>query len=228
MTDSFETPNRTRNNIPKVVCTDQKLFNFPRIWPEVSRYYHRLVDRDGNFHQSKGKLRIKKLIEKTEWNALYSLDWFHSLIDAPTSRSVLLILMCYMTLLFIFALLYYLLAVNYEDCNLGVKNFLEAFMFSLQTMATIGFGANEGDIFFGDCYYFAIILAVQICTKIISDAVIIGVIYSRISRPNKRATTILFSNNAVIRRIRDKYYFMFQLCELRKHQLTEAHVSSRI
>ncbi|KAF1322507.1 Inward rectifier k channel protein, partial [Globisporangium splendens] len=34
----------------------------------------------------------------------------------------------------------------------------------------------------------------------------------------------MFTNSAVIRRIRGSYYLMFQVCERRKHQLVEAHV----
>lgn len=34
----------------------------------------------------------------------------------------------------------------------------------------------------------------------------------------------MFTNSAVIRKIRGDYYFMLQVCERRKHQLVEAHV----
>jgi hypothetical protein len=44
------------------------------------------------------------------------------------------------------------------------------------------------------------------------------------SRPGARAKTVLFTDCAVIRRIRGKLYFMFQLCELRKTQLREVQV----
>lgn len=46
----------------------------------------------------------------------------------------------------------------------------------------------------------------------------------RLSRGISRASTIVFSKNAVIRRVRGKPYFMFQVCELRKHQLVETNV----
>ena len=68
------------------------------------------------------------------------------------------------------------------------------------------------------------VLTLQMLVRLCSDAVTVGVIYSRLARPTTRASTILFSSCAVIRRIRGKLYFMFQLCELRKHQLLEAHV----
>lgn len=56
------------------------------------------------------------------------------------------------------------------------------------------------------------------------DVFNVGVIYCRVSRPNKRASTIVFSNTAIIKRIRGKLYLQFRVCELRKHQLVEAHI----
>lgn len=226
--DTNEFDNESDDGIASVeVATDRKLFGafFPEL-PHVT--HHRILDRNGDFHQSKGKLFIRKMMKKTLWNNLYSYDWFHSLIDAPTSRVLCLLLIYYVSVISAFAIMYYFISVHYEDCGLGILNFLEAYTFSLQTMATIGFGVSGGDIFFGDCYLVVGVLSVHVIVKTLSEAVIIGVIYSRFSRPMKRATTILFSDCAVIRRIRDRVYFMFQLCELRKHQLTEAHVSAHL
>eukprot|EP01035_Chromulina_nebulosa_P018187 gene18187-23846_t len=89
-------------------------------------------------------------------------------------------------------------------------------------MATIGYGTK--DVFFGDCYMPTIVLTLQVCSKLAADGTAIGIIYSRLSRPSSRASTVLFTNNSVIRRIRGKLYLMFQICELRKHQLLEAHI----
>lgn len=56
------------------------------------------------------------------------------------------------------------------------------------------------------------------------EAISIGIIFQRFSRAQARANTIVLSTNAVVRRIRGELYFMFQVCEMRKHQLVEAHV----
>jgi hypothetical protein len=68
------------------------------------------------------------------------------------------------------------------------------------------------------------VISIQVCTSIVFNAISIGVIFQRLSRVQKRARTIVFSDRAVIRRIRGRLFFMFQLSELRKHQLVEAHV----
>lgn len=104
----------------------------------------------------------------------------------------------------------------YSQCSSN-RTCLEVYMYDF-------FGDGTRDIFFGDCWILVIVLTSQICVKIITDAIIIGVIYCRISRPNKRAATIVFSCNAIIKRIQNRLYFTFRVCELRKHQLVEAHI----
>ena len=76
----------------------------------------------------------------------------------------------------------------------------------------------------GNCWLVACVLTTQICVKLLLDGFVAGVAFTRLSRPNKRANSIIFSNSAVIRRINGKLYFMFQLSELRKHQLFQAQV----
>lgn len=200
----------------------------PVSWKPFAWLYHnkppqqrRLVDRSANFHQSNGKFFIRKRIKIVDRRTLYAGDWFHSLVNSPTPRLILILLMIYMLITFLFAIPYFLISKCY-GCNMGISNFREAFVFSLETIATIGFGTE--DIFFGDCILPILVLAAQVCVKLVADALTIGILYSRVARPNTRASTILFANKAVIRKIRGKRYLMFQICELRKHQLVEAHV----
>ena len=185
------------------------------------RPQRRLIDRNANFHQSNGQFFIRKRIKTIDRRALYTEDWFHSLVNLPTTRLILILLLIYMSLAFFFAIPYFIIAKLFS-CNLGLNNFQEAFVFSLETMATIGFGTQ--DIFFDDCIAPVAVLAVQICSIVITNALVIGILYCRVARPTTRANTILFANHAVIRRIRGRLFLMFQICELRKHQLVEAHV----
>jgi potassium inwardly-rectifying channel subfamily J len=188
-----------------------------------NRNHHgfRMVDRDGDFHQSRGKISVRKRMNKRKWRSLYSGDMFHSLVNAPTMRTVGILLFVYFLIIVIFAVFYYLISRVY-DCNMGIESFEEAFLFSLESMATVGYGTQ--DIFFDDCILPMVVLTAQMMVRIVCDAGVIGVIYARLARPTTRASTILFSNFAIIRRVRGKLYLMFQLCELRKHHLVEAHV----
>ena len=56
------------------------------------------------------------------------------------------------------------------------------------------------------------------------DALAIGILFQRFAKGQARANTIVLSTKACVRRLRGNYYFMIQLCEMRKHQLVEAHV----
>ncbi|RYG94820.1 hypothetical protein EON65_56895 [archaeon] len=182
---------------------------------------HRLVNRNGPLYQSSGRIYVKKRIQKADWWALYGNDWFHSLVDAPTLRIVALLFTVYVATVAFFATLYYAIRLNYV-CELDFETWLGAFDFSLETMATIGYTTK--DLSFANCAIVTVVLTLQCCIRLIVDGSTIGIIYCRLARPHSRASTIIFSKNAVIRRIRGKLYFMFQLCELRKHQLVEAHV----
>lgn len=102
---------------------------------------NRILARDAAFNQSKGRMNIKKLIKHADWAQLYADDLFHSMIDAPTSRTLLLLFVSYLSIVFFYAVLYLFVGEVY-DCNLEIYNFVEAFFFSLETMATIGYG-NE-------------------------------------------------------------------------------------
>lgn len=189
--------------------------------PEVKRRKMRIVDRNPETGQSSGNIYVRKRIKKKEWWTLYGSDWFHSLINTPTYRIILILLGAYLLLIFIFAWIFYHLSCLYQ-CQLGFHSFQDAFVFTLETIATIGYGTQ--DIFFDGCQSVVITLTILMCIKLLVEGITIGIIYARLSRPHSRATTLIFTDKAIMRRIRGKLYFMFQLCELRKHQLVEAHI----
>ena len=89
-------------------------------------------------------------------------------------------------------------------------------------MTTIGYGVS--DYYFGGCYTPLLIVLWQVCTAIVFDAVAVGLIFHRISRGAKRSRSILFSDKAIIRRIRGRPYLMFRLGERRKYNLIDASV----
>ncbi|GMF65517.1 unnamed protein product [Phytophthora lilii] len=111
-----------------------------------------------------------------------------------------------------------------DQCKLAIYSFFDGFSFSVSVLFTIGFGTNGGDVFFGDCVWVQTIITLESLAGILLDALAIGIIFQRFSRAQARANTIVMSTHACVRRIRGNLYFMFQVCEMRKHQLVEAHV----
>jgi hypothetical protein len=100
------------------------------------------VDRDGVFKQSNGGFAVKKKIGVEIWRTFYLSDIFHSLADAPTSRIVVFVIALYVSAVSIFAEAYYIVSCL-EDCNLDLHTYHDAFLFALQTMATIGYGTKD-------------------------------------------------------------------------------------
>ena len=94
---------------------------------------------------------------------------------------------------------------------------------AVETMATIGYSAPES-IFFNDCLPMLLLITAQTVSGLFLDAALLGVIFNRIARGSPRANTVIFSDRAVVRRIRGRCYLMFQVCEMRKHALSESPV----
>lgn len=207
----------------------------------------RMLDRCAGFSQSHGEWNIKRIVPD-KFALYFWRDMYHSILNSPTWRLFSLLYLLYMLLVLGFAVVYlavskFSLYVPVEEgsgssdassntdtlteheessCGMDISNLSEALYFSLSTMTTIGYGVS--DYYFGDCWTPFIVVLFQVLCAITYNAVAIGIIFQRLSRGQNRAQTVVFSDKAVIRRIKGKLYFMFQLCEQRKHQLAEAHV----
>jgi hypothetical protein len=84
------------------------------------------------------------------------------------------------------------------DCSL----LSSALYFSLSTMATIGYGTS--DYYFGDCWTPFILVLIQVFSAIVFSSLAVGLLFQRMSRGQKRGRTIVFSDVAVIRKVRGR------------------------
>ncbi|TMW57588.1 hypothetical protein Poli38472_003513 [Pythium oligandrum] len=188
---------------------------------DVAIQTKRIMDRDPVFQRSRGRWNIRREKVDNYWK-LYLQDPFHTFINMRLSKVMSGLIGVYLIVLIIFGALY--TTVPREMCKTAIFTYFDGFSFSVSVMFTIGFGTNGGDVFFGDCVWMQVIITVQSLIAIILDALSIGVLFGRFARAQARANTIVLSSTAVVRRIRGELYFMFQACEMRKHQLVEAHV----
>lgn len=107
-------------------------------------------------------------------------------------------------------------------CGMDINNHMEALYFSLSTMATIGYGTS--DYYFGECWTPFILVLLQVFSAIVFSSLAIGLLFQRMSRGQKRGRTIVFSDVAVIRKVRGRLYWMFRVAELRKRHIIGAKV----
>jgi len=164
-------------------------------------------------------------------------NWFYTLAYQRTIVLMLILFSTYTAVVFFYAAIYLFVSQigqkqnNSDDsssttgacfCDMDIHDHMEALYFSLSTMTTIGYGVS--DYYFGGCWTPLLLIITQICTAITFDAVAIGLLFQRISRGQKRGKTVLFSDKAVVRRVRGRWYLQFRIAELRRHQLLEATV----
>ena len=198
-----------------------------------SRPSRRLVRRDSPFHQSSGKIYMRRGMHRGLFAGLLRKDWYHVLLTVK-SRWLLLGILTFFTLVVVaFAVLFMIADGPISGCSVGRSGeratFYNAFFFSLETFTTIGYGVPYDDrrVFFNSCPAMLVIIYFEATTFMLVNAMIVGLFIGKLSRASSRANQIIFSDKASICCVRNRFYFMFQACEasfFSYRPVVEAHV----
>lgn len=111
-----------------------------------------------------------------------------------------------------------------EPCFLQVNSFMAAFLFSLETQTSIGYGFRSVT---EECPLAVAAVVLQCIVGCIIDAFIIGAVMAKIAKPKKRNETLVFSETAVVALRDGKLCMMWRVGNLRKSHLVEAHVRAQ-
>jgi inward rectifier potassium channel len=141
-----------------------------------------------------------------EWRDLH--QWLLSLRWPSFAAFVAAI---YITLNLVFALFYLLDTASIAGMRPG--SFTDAFFFSVQTLATVGYGHLYPQTLYGH-----IVTTVEIMSGMFLLAVMTGLIFVRFSRP---AARIVFSNSIVIAPFNGKPTLMLRVGNLRQQSMVE-------
>ncbi|OAO15878.1 Inward rectifier potassium channel irk-1 [Blastocystis sp. ATCC 50177/Nand II] len=164
------------------------------------------------------RFNIKRIGENSSY--IYLEDWFHTLSSQSTGKVVIFILLFYLVSVLFWATLFYI----FRDYGfVDISTYVAAMIISLETITTVGYSVT--DINFGDHPIAFFLLYGEMMQSILMNSFCIGIVYTRLSRAITRSRSIICSDKAVIRRIDGKWCFVFQICEMRKHQLIESHVT---
>jgi inward rectifier potassium channel len=117
-------------------------------------------------------------------------DAYHYLVDASWPRLLLILVALYLTANAIFACAYLLQPHSIAHARAG--SFADAFFFSVQTMATIGYGTLVPHTTYAN-----VLVVLETSVGVLGLAMITGLIFAKFSRPTAR---VLFSQRAVITR----------------------------
>jgi len=142
------------------------------------------------------------------------LDAYHLLLTMPWRWFFGIQAAAYVLFNAVFALLY--LAAPGSIANARPGSFTDAFFFSVQTMATIGFGVMAPATFYAN-----VMVTVEALLGMASVAVAAGLIFARFSQPTAR---VLFSRVATVTPFNGVPTLMFRCANERRNQIFEAQV----
>jgi inward rectifier potassium channel len=157
-----------------------------------------------------GQVEFVKLNTQREWRDLYQwllgLSWpkFAGVAVGTCLGINLLFAACY--------------ALGGE-CVAGMKpgSFLQAFFFSVQTLATVGYGHMYPQTLYGD-----VVSTIEIVTGLFWLALMTGLIFVRFSRPTAR---IVFSNCLVVAPFNGRTTLMARVANLRHYNMVDVQFS---
>ncbi|XP_019621331.1 PREDICTED: inward rectifier potassium channel 2-like [Branchiostoma belcheri] len=165
----------------------------------------------------------------------YLDDIFTTVVDLGW-REILLIFTCMFVLnWFVFGFLYWITAFAHGDVTFGstatndggdlcftyVNSFTTAFLFSVETQVTIGYGSRAvGD----SCPAGMFVFILHNVLGLITSTWLLGMVFVKIAQGGRRAETLLFSKNAVVCLRKEKLCLMLRVGNLRHSHIFEARV----
>ena len=187
---------------------------------------HSRYSRQRMVNRTDGRSMIKRA-NIVHWTFGFVKDGFTTLINMPWWTIVLVFCTTYITSWLVFAGLWSAIASGYgganNTCVINVDDgFTSAFLFSIEVETTIGFGSK---FISNSCHAGTFLLVVQSVVGLATDAVLLGLVFAKLTRPRNRRKSLVFSNVAVIRDVGGgERVFECRVGDIRRSQLAECHV----
>lgn len=203
----------------------------PVVTRRTDRHYskrmrRRLVYKNGEVNITQANIRKRR--------RRYLADIFTTLVDIQWRYNLLVFTLAFICSWLIFALVWWLICFSHGDlddanianpdwtpCVVNINSFISAVLFSIETQHTIGYGSRHTT---EACTEAIILMMVQSCFGVICQAMMTGIVFAKLSRPKKRAETLMFSKNACICKQDGELCLLFRVGDMRKSHIVEAHI----
>jgi inward rectifier potassium channel len=139
-------------------------------------------------------------------------DFYHLCLTASWPKFFASAALGFIALNVIFALLY--MFESGGIANLAPQNFLGYFFFSVETLATVGYGDMHPQSLYSHS-----VATIEVFVGVVNVAVLTGLIFARFSKPTSR---ILFSNKLVISGFNGQPTLMLRAANARQNQIANA------
>ncbi|XP_051894678.1 G protein-activated inward rectifier potassium channel 1-like isoform X2 [Pristis pectinata] len=194
----------------------------------IKKKRQRFVDKNGRCNVQHGNLGGE--------TSRYLSDLFTTLVDLKWRWNLLIFILTYTIAWLVMASMWWIIAYirgdidqthgeNYTPCVANVYNFPSAFLFFIETEATIGYGFRY---ITEKCPEGIILFLFQSLLGSIVDAFLIGCMFIKMSQPKKRAETLMFSHSAVISQRDGKMCLMFRVGNLRNSHMVSAQMRCKV
>lgn len=167
----------------------------------------------GRFITKNGNANVKK----TGIGFFDSISWYHTMVNIPRWKFMLIIVLFYFMVNFCFATIYYMIGVEHLkgiSASTPLDKFGQAFFFSIQTYTTVGYGHISPSGFLT-----SFVAAVEALFGLLSFAIATGLFYGRFSMPK---AFLKFSENALIAPFGTGTALMIRLSPFKNTNLTDA------
>ncbi|NWQ88603.1 KCNJ3 protein, partial [Burhinus bistriatus] len=166
----------------------------------------------------------------------YLSDLFTTLVDLKWRWNLFIFILTYTVAWLFMASMWWVIAYmrgdlnkahddSYTPCVANVYNFPSAFLFFIETEATIGYGYRY---ITDKCPEGIILFLFQSILGSIVDAFLIGCMFIKMSQPKKRAETLMFSEHAAISMRDGKLTLMFRVGNLRNSHMVSAQIRCKL
>ncbi|XP_077402940.1 G protein-activated inward rectifier potassium channel 3-like [Vanacampus margaritifer] len=187
----------------------------------------RYVSKDGKCRVNLGPIQDK---------SRFISDIFTTLVDMKYRWFLLVFTTCYILTWLAFGGIYFLGAWLRGDiahvhdrqwlaCYENVDSFLSALLLSLESQRTIGYGSR---MVTANCSEGTVLLMAQSILGSIIDALMVGCMFVKISRPQQRAQTLIFSKHCVICQRDEKLCMLFRIGDLRESHMVDAKIRAKL
>ncbi|XP_062869646.1 G protein-activated inward rectifier potassium channel 2 [Trichomycterus rosablanca] len=210
-------PKQARDDLPKQLQDPER----------AKRKIQRYVRKDGKCNVHHGNVRE---------TYRYLTDIFTTLVDLKWRFNLFIFVLVYTVTWLFFGFMWWLIAYARGDldhlgdqawtpCVNNLEGFVSAFLFSIETETTIGYGYR---VITDKCLEGIVLLLVQSVLGSIVNAFMVGCMFVKISQPKKRAETLVFSTNTVISMRDGRLCLMFRVGDLRNSHIVEASIRAKL
>lgn len=139
-------------------------------------------------------------------------DPYHLVLSLSWPRFFAALVLAFVLVNLLFGTTYWLLPGSVTNAREGM--FLDYFFFSIETLATVGYGVMSPATVAAH-----VVASLEILFGLVGVALITGLVFARFSRPTAR---ILFSRRAVIRDFEGRRVLMLRIANERYNRIVEA------